>query len=227
MKGLKIFVLLSASLLTHGCATLNENECKAANWKAIGFEDGSHGMDLARQFKRHRKACVEHGIKANFNQYKLGHKEGIRRYCVPVQGYKLGKSNRHFPGNCPTDLIAGVRRGYNLGHEIYLEKQSLKEEIRLLEEGLTFFREEKTKLLKERKEHAKYLAIADQGLANPASTNLEKVVFYTQRNEMEKLIAEKHDEIHAVEHSIDDREHSIKEIQDHIRSLDARPMPQF
>ena len=225
VSNIKVLCVLFLILIIPGCATLDKKECKTADWKAIGFEDGARGYGLANRFGQHRKACAEYGIKAKFEIYRLGHNQGIRQYCTPEQGYRLGRMNKRFPAHCPADLVSSTRRGFNVGHQIYLEKSELQEQISELEEDMEILDSEILELGNERKEHLKYLAIAEKGLTNPAATKLEKVVFYTQRNTMKSLIREKDDEIDHAEAEKERYQYSITKIQREIKSLDNQAMP--
>ena len=55
-------VWLAGLLLLGGCATgrMTEAECHVADWRAVGFEDGSQGLG-ADHIGVHRRSCAEHG----------------------------------------------------------------------------------------------------------------------------------------------------------------------
>ena len=223
----KLSWLLLVIFLINGCATLDKDECRSADWKAIGYEDGSDGYVLATRFKQHRQACSKHGIKANFNRYRSGHDQGIRSYCTASQGYKLGKYNRGFPSHCPTDLSGNVRRGYDFGHDIYLEKREFQQQVKSLQSDLEAIDENIVRLRQEKDEHLKYLAIAEKGLANPDASDLERVVFYNQRDNMKKMIRQNNREIERIEAEREHYQYSIKKIEQNIETLDNQPMPKL
>ena len=108
------FVLINIS----SCATLNESECKVANWEIIGLEDGNKGRNSS-YIGEHRKACADYNIQPDLNAYRKGHAVGMRQFCSEQNGYQQGLSgqtNNHF---CPNDLAAGFQRGHQRGYSVY------------------------------------------------------------------------------------------------------------
>lgn len=102
-----------------GCSgsSMDKAECKIADWKAIGYEDGSRGYDT-NAFGKRRKACATHGIAANFDVYRAGHAEGIAVYCRPQNGYKLGTRGYRYSA-CPAHLASTFQTANNDGYGLY------------------------------------------------------------------------------------------------------------
>ncbi len=49
-----------------GCASgMDSAECVTADWRAIGYEDGSQGRGTGA-FAARRKACADHGVTPKF-----------------------------------------------------------------------------------------------------------------------------------------------------------------
>jgi len=69
-----------------GCASMSKQECLNANWKTIGYEDGSRGKPET-SIQAHRKACAKINITPDLPQYQQGHREGARFYCKKHTGY--------------------------------------------------------------------------------------------------------------------------------------------
>ena len=115
---------VAACLLTlSACATLNESECKTADWQTIGLEDGSRGLPVST-VGRHRKACSEYGIKPNLEAYRRGHATGVVSFCTPRNGFIQGKAGHSHYDVCPPDLRSGFLAGYEDGRELYdLERE--------------------------------------------------------------------------------------------------------
>ena len=221
---LKIALPLLIALTVTSCATMDAKECATADWYAIGHEDGSRGYSTDR-FGLHRKACSEHGVTAKFPEYKEGYDAGVRGYCTAERGYQLGKANRNFPNVCPSDLVNGVRRGYNIGREVYVEKQSIQREISSIENSIRAIEEGLSVLNGERNEHEKYLEIAEKGLADPAAKDADKLVFYTQREEMRKLIRLKDAEISDLLSEQQAYQDSKNALKNDLQALERKPMP--
>ena len=108
----------SLVLLASGCASMNEDECKLADWHTIGYEDGVRGVSAAHIGER-REACAEHGITPDFAAYQKGREEGLREFCTPASGYRLGRNGRSLSAVCPADLRAEFRDAYKSGREIH------------------------------------------------------------------------------------------------------------
>lgn len=125
-------LLITASFLLNGCATLTREECLTVDWYELGFEDGSRGYRTSR-IADHRKACAEYGVATDLDRYRAGHTEGLRLYCTPSQGYRNGLSGRSFNDMCSGELHAGFRQGYQQGREIYLFESDIKAEKRELD----------------------------------------------------------------------------------------------
>jgi len=99
INSLLILPLIAFLALLSSCTTLNKDECRTADWKLIGFEDGGKGYNASR-IGRHRKACAEYGISPDLNLYMSGRKEGLHKYCIPVNAYNLGKHGSAYKGVC-------------------------------------------------------------------------------------------------------------------------------
>lgn len=115
----KKITLAAVLLLLAGCATMNEDECRSADWYSVGFEDGAHGRAI-NYIGNHREACAEYGISPRADHYQDGWNEGIRRYCTPRNGYQAGMSGRSYGAQCPADLAREFSAAYQYGKRIYL-----------------------------------------------------------------------------------------------------------
>ena len=223
---LKIIIIACISVFIYGCASMNANQCTTASWEAVGYQDGSRGQDMSR-FNRHSKACAKHGISANFNEYKAGHQQGVRAYCTPELGFSLGKRNRGIPGICPEEVIHRVRLGYDAGHDIYLEKRELYQQMDAAKAELKLIDDQSDELNQELAEHERYLQLAEDGLRDPKVRRSERLIFYTQRAQMKKLIREKIAEINNLYEQREPYENTIDRLKEDIQYLDSRPMPKL
>lgn len=113
-----ILPLLLSTVLAGGCATLNESECRNADWYGIGYEDGVKG-NLASRIAKHRQACSKFNITPDFNSYYSGYDQGIRQFCTESQGFYSGRSGYRYEGACPPDIEADFLEGYTIGREFY------------------------------------------------------------------------------------------------------------
>lgn len=223
---IKITTILAISLAVYSCATMNANECAVADWQGRGYDDGSRGYPTDR-YGRHQKACAKHGVKANFTEYKTGYDQGIQTYCTSDLGYAYGKVNRTFPKVCTGGTVDIVRRGYDAGYEIHLEKRELRQQKNPLKAQISDIDHEISFLIDERLEHEKYLQIAEDGLNDPKTNNIQRLFFYTQRGQMLQLIRDKDEEIDFLETTKEPYLSQIDEIDHQIQLLDDRPAPSF
>ncbi len=105
-------------LLASGCASMGEDECRVADWRAIGYEDGASGK-AASHIGQRREACAEFGVTPNFAAYQQGRDEGLREYCTPASGYRVGRKGRSPTAVCPSELRGDFRDAYKSGREIH------------------------------------------------------------------------------------------------------------
>ena len=120
---------LSATMLLlalGGCAGMGAEECRIADWRAIGYEDGVQGR-AAATFGTHRKACAEHGVSANLDAYLGGRDEGLEQFCRPQNGYRLGVQGDAYAGVCPLALEAGFVAAHTEGYGLYQREAALRE----------------------------------------------------------------------------------------------------
>lgn len=120
-------ILATTLLLTlAACAgsSMDEAECRTADWRAVGYEDGARGLN-AQAFGKHRKACAKHGVTAGFDAYLGGHGEGLAIYCRPQNGYRLGKGGYRYNGVCPTHLEAAFVAAHGDGYGLYQRKSAV------------------------------------------------------------------------------------------------------
>ncbi|MEM7018165.1 MAG: DUF2799 domain-containing protein [Pseudomonadota bacterium] len=113
---LKMCLIISLGVVISGCASLSKDECLQGRWQDIGYEDGSKGYVVTR-FESHRKACAEHGVTADFRAYEAGYHDGLRYFCAPANGLRVGEQGAVYEWICPPELEPGFVRQYLLGLE--------------------------------------------------------------------------------------------------------------
>ena len=111
-------LLACAVLALSGCAGMSEEECISSDWYAIGFEDGVRGY-TADQIGGRRKACAKHGIRADFEAYQSGRREGLKEFCQPQRGFNLGAAGGRYHGVCPAHLDPGFLDAYRTGSQLH------------------------------------------------------------------------------------------------------------
>jgi hypothetical protein len=105
-------------LMLSACATMDRDECLTVDWRTVGFEDGAAGYSVDR-IGRHRKACAKHGVTPDLETYQSGREDGLREYCVPANGFKLGSQGRNYNAVCPSDVEPAFADAYHSGMQLY------------------------------------------------------------------------------------------------------------
>lgn len=113
-----LLALVLGVFLLPGCATLSEEECLTADWRMIGYEDGVKGQSGAH-IGEHREACAEHGVTPDMDAYRQGRDEGLRQYCQPENGFRMGARGTSYGGICPGDTADAFRSAYLEGKHLF------------------------------------------------------------------------------------------------------------
>lgn len=178
-------------LLLQACATLSKEECLTADWRTIGFEDGTRGL-ASQEIRKHREACAEHGIAPDFETYMAGHQEGIRQHCVPARGFSLGRSGKRYNGVCPADLENAFLAAFDDGRAAY----RLQQEIDELQRDIRRTRAEQEALEQDIEANEAMI------ISNATTPNLRRELM-AQNKELEFLIEDKQLFIEQAEEDMD------------------------
>jgi Arc/MetJ family transcription regulator len=116
----------AALLVFAGCAStgMGEAECRMADWRAVGFEDGAGGLG-PESFGDHRRACADHAVSPSFDAYLAGHARGLEVFCRPQNGARLGASGIRYSGGCPEPLEGPFLAAYTESFGLYERKTTL------------------------------------------------------------------------------------------------------
>jgi len=107
-----------AAFAVSGCATISKEECRAMDWRTVGYEDGATGQGVGRLSSR-RQACAKHGVTPDLDAYRLGREEGLREFCRPANGFRVGASGHGYGGVCPEHLAAAFADSYESGRRLW------------------------------------------------------------------------------------------------------------
>ena len=129
MSILKSLIMMSLSVLTlfaiSACSTLSEEECKIADWTDIGRRDGEKGHKYDR-FYSHVKACKEYGVTPDSTTYKNGRTQGLKVFCTPENGRRVGESGSGYNRVCPKNMERGFLSQYKIGKKIYVLRRDIR-----------------------------------------------------------------------------------------------------
>ena len=103
---------------------MNESDCLTADWRLIGFEDGSFGKNQSH-ISQHRKECAEHGVTPDLVAYRKGHFDGSKNFCTTNNGFSQGQQGKNYSRNCPTQFEAEFLTGFTDGQTLYGLKRIL------------------------------------------------------------------------------------------------------
>jgi hypothetical protein len=105
-------------LVLAGCGSMSKNECLTVDWRTVGYEDGVAGYSGDR-IGQHRKACAKYGVSTDLELYQQGRERGLREFCTPVNGYRIGSQGGGYAGVCPENLEPAFLTAFNSGHQLY------------------------------------------------------------------------------------------------------------
>ena len=128
-----------ATALLSACATgMGKDECAAADWRTIGYEDGLRGFPADR-IGAHRVACAKHQVTPDLAAYMEGRDRGLVEYCQPRNGYRVGLNGGGYANVCPAVTEAGFLNGYQWGRQIHdarAELRGTQAQLRSARDGL-------------------------------------------------------------------------------------------
>lgn len=117
---------LWAAALLAGCATgLNADECRVADWRTIGYEDGLRGQ-AAERIGAHRTACAKHQVAPDLAAYNEGRERGLLQYCQPKNGFRVGLNGQHYANVCSGAAERSFVDGYRYGRQIHDARAELR-----------------------------------------------------------------------------------------------------
>ena len=77
--------VIAAVLLIAGCMTMDETQCRGADWYQLGYRDGDI-YGLRPQIDQYAYLCKAHGVEASEQRYMLGWVDGFREWNTRVMG---------------------------------------------------------------------------------------------------------------------------------------------
>ena len=111
-------VVLGLLALTGACETMSADECRVADWGALGYQDGANGAGLDKYSAR-EKSCAKAGIAAQFEPYSTGRAQGLNAFCHPERGFRAALNGYVYGGVCPASSEPDFLIGYNDGRMAY------------------------------------------------------------------------------------------------------------
>ena len=114
---MRILILAAVAALA-GCNSMSERECLSTDWRTVGYEDGVNGY-AGDRIGRYRNACSEHGVTPDLGLYQSGREDGLREFCKPANGFRVGARGAGYNGVCPAELDESFVDAYQTGRQLY------------------------------------------------------------------------------------------------------------
>lgn len=115
---MRILLLIAAFTLT-GCAGMSKDECMLADWRAIGYEDGSRGAPVSAISGRRQACAKKAGVGVDMAAYLDGRDSGLYEYCTPSNGFAAGASGQHYSGVCSQHAEEEFLYEFSRGAELH------------------------------------------------------------------------------------------------------------
>jgi hypothetical protein len=122
---MRLLSLGAAVYVLAGCSGMSQQACVTADWRTVGFEDGTAGRSEG-SIGRYRQQCSEHGVAPDLESYRAGHAEGVKIYCKESNGFAVGHSGAQYQGVCPADLEPEFLAEYNAGRRLHELESALR-----------------------------------------------------------------------------------------------------
>lgn len=128
MRWMVAAILGAGAALLAACETtpiMDGAQCSVADWRQIGFQDGSNGRPPER-FVERQQACVTAGYGADQQAYMAGRREGLWQWCRPDRAFQLGLAGNGYSGQCPPELDGAFRDAHGDGARAYQALSALR-----------------------------------------------------------------------------------------------------
>ncbi len=106
------------------CASLTQDQCLSADWRAIGYNDGVRGK-LESYISRHFDACSKVGITPDVQAWQGGRLQGLPLYCTTSNAYSIGRVGNELSPVCPASQQNQLFQSWDWGQEYYLISEQI------------------------------------------------------------------------------------------------------
>jgi len=117
-----LFVCAAIALLAGCASTMDKKACLNADWRTIGYQDGSQGRDTS-WLERRTSDCSDHSVAPDLDEYLAGRDQGLQEFCKPTRGFQLGSRGGSYRGVCPPQSEGPFLAAYNEGVQLYTLEQ--------------------------------------------------------------------------------------------------------
>lgn len=115
----RLLLSLAVLALAAGCASMTEEQCRDANWLALGHADARKG-EMPDFGAERLQSCTEKGVAGNIGEWRRGWEQGRREVCVPGNAVAWAQRDGDYkPGFCPPELEPAFLSLYQPARERY------------------------------------------------------------------------------------------------------------
>jgi hypothetical protein len=118
--------LLPIPFLMAGCATMDADQCRQADWRAVGLRDGQNGEPPA-MMERRAKDCADNQVKLDVARYQEGRNQGLPQFCRVDQAARFGLEGKPYHGVCPPAIDAEFKRRHAVGWEVNQARAAMRD----------------------------------------------------------------------------------------------------
>lgn len=123
---LPLTLLLLLPLLLAGCATMDADQCRQADWRAVGLRDGQNGEPLALM-ERRAKDCADNQVRLDTARYQEGRNQGLPQFCRVELAARFGLEGKPYHGVCPPAIDPEFKRRHAVGWEVNQARAAMRD----------------------------------------------------------------------------------------------------
>ncbi len=178
----------------------------------IAYQIGTQGQPLP-------SVCPSN-IHPNFLSQ---HHQGLKIYCTADTAYNLGRSGSTFPNICPQNLNSKLQFSFNEGYKLLQEVNSYQSEIDDVSSHLEHISNDITDTENTIATLEHDLEIARAGITSSKTSNLEKVIFYKQKDRLKDEIRSTKNTLDQLYHEQSADQSAINGLLENIKYAEKRP----
>jgi hypothetical protein len=126
-KAIGTAALLAAFGLAGCTTTMSVDDCRGADWYALGVSDAKYGR-MSSYGSDRLKTCAEHGVRGEIDDWMRGWEVGRRQICAPGSAAGWAElSSGYTRGFCPPDMEPAFLAAYTPARERYLFEKKVRD----------------------------------------------------------------------------------------------------
>jgi len=155
--------------------------------------------------------------------FLIQHHQGLKIYCTADTAYNLGRNDSAFPGICPQHLRSKLHFSFNEGYKLLQEVNGYQGEIDDISTHLEHINNDIIDAENSLATLEHDLEIARAGIISSKTSNLEKVIFYKQKDRLKDEIRSTKDTLDQLYHEQSADQSAINTLLESIKHAEKRP----